>query len=130
MPLIDEFTAVLCNLSLIEITASGPTTAAQAYVRFIDCGDDATLLETIRTGQSSQTAPTTTIRALVATCVVANSYDGKASPAVAVEMVRRNSRRDISKSSTASRLSDWAAVAAAWLRSLARGVCGILKWFV
>jgi hypothetical protein len=29
MPLIDEFAAMFCNLSLIEITTSGPTTAAQ-----------------------------------------------------------------------------------------------------
>src|SRR5215475_7852622 len=55
MPLIDEFAAMLCNLSLIEITASSPTTAAQACVRFINCGDDAGLLQTISTGQSSQT---------------------------------------------------------------------------
>jgi hypothetical protein len=47
---------MFCNLSLREIAASGPTTAAQARVRFINCGDDATSLQTISTGQSSQTS--------------------------------------------------------------------------
>ena len=55
MPLIDEFAAMFCNLSLRKITASAPTTTAQARVRFINCGDDATSLQTISTGQSSQT---------------------------------------------------------------------------
>src|SRR4029077_18437061 len=73
-------------------------------------------------------APTTTTRALVATCVAPNSDAGKASPAAAVEIVRTNSRRDMAESSAfASRLSDWAAVDAAWRRSLARGVCGITE---
>src|SRR6058998_695650 len=76
-------------------------------------------------------APTTTTRALVATRVVPNSDDGKASPAVVVEIVRINSRRDMAESSAgASRPSDWAAVAAAWRRSLARGVCAIMKLVV
>ena len=47
---------MFCNLSLREITASGPTPAAQARVRFINCGDDATSLQTISAGQSSQTS--------------------------------------------------------------------------
>jgi hypothetical protein len=55
MPLIDEFAAMFRNLSLLEITASGPTTTAQAGVRFINCSDDATSLQTIGAGQSSQT---------------------------------------------------------------------------
>jgi hypothetical protein len=50
MPLIDEFAAMFCNLSLRKITAAGPTTAAQARVRFINCGDDAAPLQTISTG--------------------------------------------------------------------------------
>src|SRR6516165_12206703 len=57
MPLIDEFAATLCNLSLRKITASGPATAAQASVRFINSGDDATLLQTISASQSTQTRP-------------------------------------------------------------------------
>jgi hypothetical protein len=65
---------------------------------------------------------------LVATRVVPNSDDGKAIPAVAAEIVRTNSRRDMAESSAvASRVSDWAAVEAAWRRSLARGVCAIMK---
>ena len=55
VPLIDELAATFCNLSLREITAPGPATTAQARVRFINCGDDATSLQTISTGQSSQT---------------------------------------------------------------------------
>ena len=67
-------------------------------------------------------------RALVATCGVLNSDDGNASPAVAVEIVRINLRRDMAKSSAgASRLSDWAAVDAAWRRSLPSGVCAIME---
>jgi hypothetical protein len=55
MPLIDKFTAMFCRLSLRKITSSGPTTATEARVRFINCGVDATPLQTISTGQSSQT---------------------------------------------------------------------------
>src|SRR5258707_15254350 len=68
-----------------------------------------------------------TTRALVATRVVPKSDAGKAIPAVAVEIVRTNSRRAMAESSVvASRLSDWVAVDAAWRRSLARGVCAIM----
>jgi hypothetical protein len=55
MPLIDEFAAVFCIVSVREIITVGPTTAAQARVRFINGGDNATSLQTISAGQSSQT---------------------------------------------------------------------------
>ena len=56
MPLIDEFAAMFCILSLREIPASGPTTSTQARVRFINGSDNATSLQTISAGQSSQTS--------------------------------------------------------------------------
>jgi len=40
---------------LRKITASGPATATQARVRFINCGDDATSVQTVSAGQSSKT---------------------------------------------------------------------------
>jgi hypothetical protein len=47
---------------------------------------------------------------------------------VAVEIVRIKLRRDMAESSTdASCPPDWAAVDAAWRRSLARGVCAIME---
>ena len=54
-PLVDHIDRyfMFCNVSLRKITASSPATAAQARVRFINCGDDATLLQAISTGQSS-----------------------------------------------------------------------------
>src|SRR5262245_38536435 len=68
-------------------------------------------------------------RALVVTCFVAKSDAGRASPAVAVEIVRINSRRDIPKlSADALCLSDWAAREAAWPSNLASGVCAIVDW--
>jgi hypothetical protein len=47
---------MFCNLSLREITASGPTATAQARVCFINCGDNAASLQTISAGQSSKTS--------------------------------------------------------------------------
>ena len=67
-------------------------------------------------------------RAPVVTFFGANSDAGRASPAVAVEIVRINSRRDIPSSSVEVLcLPDWAAVEAAWRSSLARGVCAIME---
>ena len=107
MPLIDEFAAMFCVVSVREITASSPTPTAQARVCFVNCDDDATLLKTISAGYPARPAPTTTTRVLVAICLVANNDDGNASPAVAVEMVRINLRRDMAESSAgASPLAD------------------------
>ena len=114
MPLIDEFAAMFCNVSVREIIASSPATAAQARVCFVYCDDDATLLKTISAGYPARPAPTTTTRVLVAICLVANNDDGNASPTVAVEIVRINLRRDMAKWFVGPLLvSDWAAADAA-----------------
>ena len=100
VPLIDEFAATFCNLSLCEITASGPATTAQARVRFINCGDDATFSsdDKHRSIQPDPLRPRRPARWL-RLCVAPNSDAGKASPAAAVEIVRTNSRRDMAESS-------------------------------